>query len=276
MKKQYSKFSIVIANYNSGKYLEDALLSVISQNYPAVELIVMDAGSTDNSVDIIRKYEQHIAYWVSEKDKGQSDAFNKGFAKAQNEWLLWLNADDFLCKNALYKLDSFIRKKRNAQKRWFAFNSLYVNPDGICIDAYHGPRWNDFFMRKLGPQVCSATSCFHKSLFNESSGFDLSLYYSMDLDLWVQFMKLGESYAKMQSFFYVFRIHDESKTTSEGLDTKPSEERLRQSYYLHQKNSFFPDIRFLNLWRVIKLFTVFIPTIFYKIFYKNKSLIWWK
>ena len=94
----YSKFSIVIANYISGKYLEAALLSVIRQNYPAVEIIVMDAGSTDNSVDIIRKYDQHIAYWVSEKDKGQSDAFNKGFAKAKNEWLLWLNADDFLCK----------------------------------------------------------------------------------------------------------------------------------------------------------------------------------
>ena len=276
MNKQYTKFSIVIANYNSGKYLEDALLSVIRQHYPAVELIVMDAGSTDNSVEIIRKYEEHIAYWVSEKDKGQSDAFNKGFAKAQNEWLLWLNADDFLCKDALYELDSFIKKESNEQKRWFAFNSLYVNSEGICIDAYYGPRWNSFFMRKLGPMICSATSCFHKSLFEQSQGFDLSLYYAMDLDLWIQFMQLGESYAKMQSFFYVFRIHEESKTTSEGLDTKPSEERLRQSHYLHQKNSFFPDIRYLNAWRLVKLFTVFVPTVFYKMVYKRKKLIWWR
>lgn len=276
MKKEYSGLSIVIANYNSGKYLEDALLSVIRQNYPAVELIVMDGGSTDNSVDIIRKYEQHIAYWVSEKDKGQSDAFNKGFAKAKNEWLLWLNADDFLCENSLYELDSFIRRKSNSQKRWFAFNSLYVNPEGICVDAYYGPRWNNFFMRKLGPQICSATSCFHKSLLEESSGFDLSLNYAMDLDLWIQFMKLGESYAKMQRFFYVFRIHCESKTTSQGLDTKPSVERLQQSHYLHEKNLFFPDVRWLNVWRLFKLFSVFIPTMLLKLFYKNKKLIWWK
>lgn len=103
-------FSIVIANYNSGKYLEDALLSVIKQNYPKVQLIVIDGESKDNSVEIIKKYDAHIDYWVSEKDKGQSDAFNKGFAKAKYDWLFWLNADDFLTQNSLFNLSRLINK----------------------------------------------------------------------------------------------------------------------------------------------------------------------
>lgn len=102
-------FSIVIANYNSGQYLEDAILSVIKQNYPKVQLIIIDGASTDNSVDVIRRYDKYIDYWVSEKDQGQSDAFNKGFKQAKNEWLFWLNADDFLLQDSLFSLDKEMR-----------------------------------------------------------------------------------------------------------------------------------------------------------------------
>ena len=106
----YLGFSIVIANYNSGKYLEDAILSVAKQHYPKVQLIVIDGASTDNSVDIIKRHEKDIDYWISEKDNGQSDAFNKGFMQARYDWLFWLNADDFLLKDSLFKLDNGMRK----------------------------------------------------------------------------------------------------------------------------------------------------------------------
>lgn len=104
-------FSIVIANYNSGQYLEDAILSVIKQNYPKVQLIIIDGASTDNSVDVIRRYDKYIDYWVSEKDNGQSEAFNKGFQQAKYEWLFWLNADDFLLQDSLFSLDKEMRKQ---------------------------------------------------------------------------------------------------------------------------------------------------------------------
>ena len=110
-------FSIVIANYNSGKYLEDAILSVIKQNYPKVQLIIIDGASTDNSMDVIRRYDKDIDYWVSEKDQGQSDAFNKGFRQAKYEWLFWLNADDFLLQDSLFSLDKEMR-------RLLAYNKL--------------------------------------------------------------------------------------------------------------------------------------------------------
>ena len=274
MKKEYSGFSIVIANYNSGKYLEDALLSVIRQNYPAVELIVMDAGSTDNSVDIIRKYEEHIAYWVSEKDKGQSDAFNKGFAKAKNEWLLWLNADDFLCESSLYELDKAI--KANPKHKWFCFDTLYSDETGKCLHSFVGPDWNNFFMKRLGPNVCSATTCFHREVLQASMGFDLDLYYAMDLDLWFQFMNLGYAYKQVHSFVYVVRFNESSKTFNEGFNTKRSQARLDQTAYLLEKNHFKVQYKWLNAFRLYKVLTGGFNRVLAECKYRGKNLIWWK
>ena len=107
--------SIVIANYNYGRFLEEAIQSVLSQSCDDYELIIVDGGSTDNSVEIIKKYEDKIAWWVSEKDNGQSDAFNKGFAQAKGKFGCWLNADDILMPNAIRAVVEYIKKHPKAE-----------------------------------------------------------------------------------------------------------------------------------------------------------------
>ena len=96
------KITIVTPSYNQGQYLEETILSVIGQCYPNLEYFIFDGGSTDNSVEIIKKYEKHIDYWVSEKDNGQSHAINKGFERASGDILAWLNSDNMYMPGALF------------------------------------------------------------------------------------------------------------------------------------------------------------------------------
>jgi glycosyltransferase involved in cell wall biosynthesis len=97
----YPKITIITPSYNQGQFIEETILSVINQNYPNLEYIIIDGGSTDNSIDIIKKYEKYIAYWVSEKDSGQANAINKGLKIASGEIVNWINSDDLLSNGAL-------------------------------------------------------------------------------------------------------------------------------------------------------------------------------
>src|SRR5580700_341038 len=106
------KISIITPSYNQGQFIEETILSILNQNYPNLEYLIIDGKSTDSTIEIIKKYEQKIFYWVSEKDSGQSEAINKGFQKATGEIVCWLNSDDILMPNALNEVAAqFIKNK---------------------------------------------------------------------------------------------------------------------------------------------------------------------
>lgn len=206
-------FSIVIVNFNHGKYLEQAIKSVLNQGCNNFELIIVDGVSTDNSIEIINKYSEQVAWWVSEPDQGQSDAFNKGFAHAKGTFFLWLNADDLLLPGALVAVSNYLQKHPFCQ--WLAGDTVYFDKNETIQRCLYGPYWNTYLMQQT--TVCNMvngpSSIFHHSLFEKVNGFNKDLHYVMDMDLWIKFVDHGSRFSRLHRYIWGFRIHEESKTS---------------------------------------------------------------
>jgi glycosyltransferase involved in cell wall biosynthesis len=218
-------FSIVIANFNSGTFLAQAIESVTSQSCDDYELIVVDGGSTDDSVAVIRRYEDRIEWWCSEKDRGQSHAFTKGFAQARGRFLTWLNADDLLLPQTLEKAKRSLQ--RHPQCQWLAGNTIFVDDRLRIRRCAVGPPWVDWIGRRAWPCVYGPTTFFHRDLLHASRGFDETLHYSMDSDLWCQFQQLGIPFRRLRHFCWAFRLHAESKT-SHAFDSEATPEMQQE------------------------------------------------
>lgn len=229
-------FSIVIANYNFGRFLGDAIESVIAQDMgDAVELIICDAASTDNSVEVIKKYacglppntsyeewrsksnspstthnSQLLTWWCSEKDGGQSAAFNKGFSHAHGRFLTWLNADDIMTKGALKAIAKEIDSYPKCE--WFIGSSLYADADlritrCFCAHCFSRIKADWYCISAGGP-----SSFFTKRLLDRVGGVDESLHYVMDTDLWYKFYRIGGvQYRRTTHNIFAYRQHEASK-----------------------------------------------------------------
>lgn len=218
------KVSIVIPSYNQGKYLEDTILSVVNQTYKNIEIIIIDGGSTDNSVDIIKKYEDKIHFWVSEKDKGQANAINKGFKKASGEIFAWLNSDDLYTKNAVELIVNEFNKDPSVSIVYGDYYLLYPSGEtklkkkisfnyNICLYSY-----------LMIPQP----SCFfRREAFEAVGGLDETFNYCLDYDLFLRMAK-NRKVKHIQIPLSYFRLHDESKSVSKKGNFKYENARVRE------------------------------------------------
>jgi len=209
--------SIVIANYNYGRFLESAISSVTQQDgFEDCELIIVDGGSTDNSVEIIRNHSTEITWWVSEKDSGQSEAFNKGFSHATGKYLTWLNADDILHPGALAPIIKNL--KNNPRCDWFTGNFYRFTQDGAIAEIGWGPHcYPEFLQRKNSPLVIfGPTSFFSKEIYERYGRIDEKLHYIMDNDLWQRFIVAGIKQRRIPNLCWGFRMHEDSKTAEYG------------------------------------------------------------
>ena len=238
-------FSIVIANYNYGRFLEDAIQSVLSQSCQDFELIIVDGGSTDNSLEIIRKHangippntciansqqtQSKVSWWVSEKDKGQSEAFNKGFAHARGCFLTWLNADDILMPGALESIAEQI--KMHPQCEWFIGSSLWTNEHLQVLKCFCAHRFSMLRARWGEVSVGGPSSFFSKRLLDAVGGVDEGLHYTMDTDLWYRFYRMmGARYVRTRHVVFAYRQHEASKMSgADACLTKRSVENRRRA-----------------------------------------------
>jgi glycosyltransferase involved in cell wall biosynthesis len=204
------KITIVTPSLNQGDYIEDTILSVLNQGYQDLEYIIIDGGSTDKTVEIIKKYGDRITYWESEKDSGQSNAINKGFRRATGDIINWLNSDDQLMPGALHAIANYFRD----------------NPQMIAVHGrieYFGETRN-YYSKNISPKelktryvshICMPQpACFYKKkLLDEQGLLDESLHFSMDTDL---FIRAGLHYNLLQvdDVFARFRLHAASKSVS--------------------------------------------------------------
>ena len=207
------KISIVTPSYNQGEFLEQTIDSVLSQNYPNLEYLVIDGGSTDNSVEIIKKYEKHLAYWISEKDNGQSDAINKGFKKSTGQIFNWLNSDDWYTENTLQKVaDAFGNKQTNV----FCGRSRILE-NGVEIRQNKGTDIYSTLEKTIGfARIDQPETFYRKSCLDAIGLLNSDLHYVMDRDWWIRYLLLFglNGIEKTNDILVNFRSHPSSKTNN--------------------------------------------------------------
>jgi glycosyltransferase involved in cell wall biosynthesis len=230
------RISIVVPSLNQGPYLEETLSSVLDQGYPDVELIVIDGGSTDNSVEILRRYSKHLAFWVSEPDRGQTDAINKGLNRASGEIWSYLNSDDLLLPGAL---STMTRAFKDPAVRWAGgVSDIFdrngprgeIRPRPVASARHYLTPWNrpDKYIFP-----CSNVTFYRRDVLAELGGFDESYKFCMDIEFDVRLaMKTGQAPHLIDAPLGRWRWHSDSKTMREGLwyGFREEEIRIAESY----------------------------------------------
>ncbi|WOO41431.1 glycosyltransferase family 2 protein [Rubellicoccus peritrichatus] len=209
------KISIVTPSFNQGAFIEETILSVINQNYPNIEYIIIDGGSTDESVSIINRYEDHINSWVSEPDNGQSDAIIKGFKKCTGDLILWLNSDDLLTPGALHLIASIWQKHPEVGlitgncHQLFDLKTIDYKPL-TSADA----RTKAFDHKRLNYQnpIRQPSTYINRKAYEECGGVKDDYSYCMDYDLWVNLSRHNYEIVETQAQLSVFRLHDQCKS----------------------------------------------------------------
>ena len=216
--KYWPKISIVTPSLNQGQFLEETILSVLKQGYPNLEYIIIDGGSTDESVEIIKKYEQHLAYWVSEPDRGQAHALNKGFDRTSGDWLAWINSDDYYMPRTLFRVASSVAD--NPGTDWIVGTTVVINNEYQELERFvprsSGRQWTDYVcIRQSGTDLPQPSSFWSRGAWLAAGRLDESFRYTMDHEYWGRLARSGYYPLCLVEALAVFRRHEESKT-SEG------------------------------------------------------------
>jgi len=207
------RISIITPSYNQAAYLEKTIQSIISQGYDDLEYILIDGGSDDGSLKIIEKYKEHFAFWVSEKDEGQSHAINKGFEKATGDIITWINSDDQLTPNALHRIAAEFEKDVN--KEIFVVHGKTILFGENRSDKEFGASKTDFLERSLaGLPFPQPSSFFRKELIEKYGKVKQEFHFGMDYEFFIPVF-LNEKSSYVDEIFSKYLYHNESKSLTQ-------------------------------------------------------------
>lgn len=234
------RITIITPSFQQAAFLEQTIQSVIAQNYPQLEFFVIDGGSTDGSVEIIRRYSAHLSWWVSEKDNGQSDAINKGLQRASGDIITWINSDDLLLPNALHSVADLFTKHPQA---WVVHGKTRLFGEGFptiekgapvpCPDA--------LYLSKLPfPQP---SAFFSKEALQTVGLIDTSLHYGMDYDLFLRMFLQGGNFIGTDAVLSGYRLHKDAK----GVAVQARFAKDYARIFARLLNSLSPDADLLHM-----------------------------
>jgi glycosyltransferase involved in cell wall biosynthesis len=210
---QWPRITIVTPSYNQGRFIEETIRSILLQNYPNLEYIIIDAKSNDDTLEIIQKYNPYIQYWISEKDHGQSDALIKGFEKASGYIMNWINSDDILCKDGLYHIAQTFIDHPDAD---FVYGKNGImDIDSRVFDYMQHPKDN-LPLRYLYEMPYGQQACFFtRKIYIESGGINRDIHFSMDYELYLKMHLLDIITIRIDEPIGNIRIHDDTKTAQQ-------------------------------------------------------------
>jgi len=226
------RITVITPSFNQGAYIEETINSVLGQDYPELEYIVMDGGSTDETLDILRRYEDHLT-WYSEPDRGQSHALNKGFRRATGDVIAFLNSDDRYEPDALPTVGRYFADY--PQAAWLAGRCRNIDHHGQeirkAITAYKNfwLRFGNYHVLQILNYIAQPATFWRRVVYEEVGDFDESLQYAMDYDYW---LRVGQSFRLHTTDRYLaqFRIHPTSKTGSSASAQFVSELAIVRRY----------------------------------------------
>ncbi len=252
------KISIIIPSYNASDFIEETIQSIVNQNYPNLECIVIDGGSNDGTLDILNKYKGQIM-WISEKDRGQSDAINKGLKLASGDIITYINADDVYERGCFQKVTAFFEKSPTV--KWVYGKCRIINKDGAEIRR--PITWYKNFWQKrysynrllILDFIAQPATFWRKELTDEIGLFDVNQHLAMEYDYW---LRTGANYKPgfIDDYLASFRVHRHSRSSVNYSKAAREALDVAKSYARVEKRDFLIPLQYLNYWVVISTYSI--------------------
>lgn len=229
------KISIVTPSFNQAQYIEETIKSVLSQDYPCLEHLVIDGGSTDGTLDILRRYESHL-HWVSEPDRGQADAINKGFHQCTGEIVAWLNSDDLYLPGALHQVANLFNQHPGVDVVYGDYH--LIDQTGRLLLTRREISFDYNILLYGLNYISQPATFFRRGVFDSVGYLDDTLHYGLDWEYWLRIASHGGRFAHLPSYLAATRWHTQAKTLIAPPQMYAEHQAIRAKYWhKHQLKS---------------------------------------